>query len=143
MREVALDRFDLYELCTQTPERDVELLRAIHSAAPKILGEDFAGGAALARAWVARIRGGRAIAVDRDREALARARGVHGVRSVECICSDVLEVSARADVVVALNFSLNEWHARRDLVRYLSHVRPVASAREVGASFCVLVVARR
>jgi hypothetical protein len=28
-----VDRFDLYELCTQTPELDVALLRAIHGGA--------------------------------------------------------------------------------------------------------------
>jgi hypothetical protein len=115
-----MDRHDLYELCTQTPERDVELLRAMHGGRPRVLGEDFAGTAALARAWVRAVRGARAIAVDRDPEPLARAAGVKGV---ECLVADVRRVARRVDLLVALNFSLFEWHERRDLVAYLEHAR--------------------
>src|SRR5262245_30903757 len=100
-----MDRFDLYELCTQTPERDVPLLRAIHGAAPKRLGEDFAGTAALARRWLRTVRGGSAIALDRDREPLARARDIVGLR---CVVADVRRPPrglARVDLLVALNFS--------------------------------------
>ena len=57
-----MDRFDLYELCTQTPERDVALLRAIHGGTARVLGEDFAGTGALAHAWARTVRGGRSIA---------------------------------------------------------------------------------
>lgn len=115
-----MDRFDLYELCTQTPARDVELLRALHGGRPRVLGEDFAGTAALARAWVKAVRGGRAIAVDRDGEPLARATRA---KSVECHVADVRRVSRKVDLLVALNFSLCEWHERRDLVAYLRHAR--------------------
>jgi hypothetical protein len=115
-----MNRHDLYELCTQTPERDVELLRALHGGRPRVLGEDFAGTAALARAWVKAVRGGRAIAVDHDGEPLARAAGVKGV---ECRVADVRRVVRKVDLLVALNFSLCEWHERRDLVAYLKHAR--------------------
>ena len=115
-----MDRFDLYELCTQTPERDVALLRAIHGGAARVLGEDFAGTAALARAWVRAVRGGRAVAVDRDAEPL-RSRAADA--RVRTIVADVRRVAARADLLVALNFSLCELHERRDLVAYLRHAR--------------------
>ena len=115
-----MDRHDLYELCTQTPERDVELLRAMHGGRARVLGEDFAGTAALSRAWVKQVRGGRAIAVDRDGEPLARAEGAKGV---ELLLADVRRVARKVDLLVALNFSLCEWHERRDLVAYLKHAR--------------------
>lgn len=119
-RSAALDRFALYELCTQTPERDVELLRAMHDGSPRLLGEDFAGTAALSRAWVKAVRGGRAIAVDRDREPLAHATGEE---RVERVVADVRRVARKVDLLVALNFSLCEWHERHDLVAYLKHAR--------------------
>jgi SAM-dependent methyltransferase len=115
-----VDRFDLYELCTQTPELDVALLRAIHGGAPRVVGEDFAGTAALSREWVRSVRGGRAIAVDRDPEPLARAQGVAGV---ECVVADVRRVARRVDLLVALNFSWCMLHERRDLVAYLRRAR--------------------
>ena len=127
-----MDRYELYELCTQTPERDVLLLRAMHGARPKVLGEDFAGTAALSRAWVRRVPAGSAIAVDRDPEPLARVgegRGASGVPNaqkapkIHVRCADVLRERRKVDLLVALNFSLCEWHDRRDLVRYLAHAR--------------------
>lgn len=124
-----MDRFDLYELCTQTPERDVPLLRAIHGASPKRLGEDFAGTAALARRWVRAVRGGSAIALDRDREPLLRA---HGDARVQCVVADVRRPPrslARVDLLVALNFSICELHTRRELVTYLRAARRRLAAR--------------
>jgi SAM-dependent methyltransferase len=123
-----MDRFDLYELCTQNPELDVALLRAIFRSppqgrrgrAPRLLGEDFAGTAALSREWVRTVRGGRAIAVDRDPEPLARAKGV---KSVECVVADVRRVARKVDLLVALNFSWCVLHERQDLVAYLRHAR--------------------
>ena len=115
-----MDRFDLYELCTQTPERDVALLRAIHGGTARVLGEDFAGTGALAHAWARTVRGGRSIAVDRDPEPLRR-RGA--AARVTKLVADVRRVAARVDLLAALNFSVCEWHARRDLVAYLRHAR--------------------
>jgi SAM-dependent methyltransferase len=113
------DRHDLYEACTQTPERDVALLRAIHGGGPRRLGEDFAGGAALSRAWVRQVRGGSAIAVDHDPEPLARASAARVRRQV----ADVREARGRCDVIAALNFSICELHGRPGLMTYLSRVR--------------------
>jgi SAM-dependent methyltransferase len=114
-----MDRCDLYELCTQTPERDVELLRAISRGA-RVLGEDFAGTAALAHAWVRAVRGGRAVAVDRDPEPLQRRAAD---RRVARLVADVRSVARRVDLLAALNFSVCELHERRDLVAYLRHAR--------------------
>ncbi len=67
------DRHRLYELCAQAPRETAGLLGAIHRNGAKVLGEDFCGTAAAAAAWVRAVEGGRAIAVDRDPEPLARA----------------------------------------------------------------------
>jgi len=119
-----VDRFDLYELAVQSPPHVVALLRAIHGRTPRVLAEDFSGTAAVSRAWVTAIEGGRAIAVDRDGEALARARGHAAMHVIE---SDVRELPssalARADVVFAGNFSIGELHERRELVDYLRRSR--------------------
>ncbi len=116
----SLDRHELYELCTQTPQRDVRLLRAIHGGSPRVLGEDFAGTAALSRAWVRLVADGRAIAVDHDPEPLARAkRATRVVRHV----ADVQAVRSRCDLLVAFNFSIGEFHQRKALVNYLRHAR--------------------
>jgi SAM-dependent methyltransferase len=118
----AIDRFALYELCAQSPERDARMLRAIHGAQPRTLGEDFCGTAALSAAWVALHPGGRAVAVDLDRETLDRAapRASSRLRLVQ---ADVRSVRAKVDVIAVQNFSINELHTRRDLVDYLRHAR--------------------
>ncbi|MCR9075600.1 MAG: class I SAM-dependent methyltransferase, partial [bacterium] len=65
------NKHDLYELCVQSPKDLVPLLRAIHGDSPAVLGEDFAGTAAVSHLWVER-DGCTAIAVDFDEETLAR-----------------------------------------------------------------------
>jgi SAM-dependent methyltransferase len=117
-----LDRFDLYELCVQSPGDLVPLLEAIHGGRPSVLGEDFCGTAALSRRWAARVAGGRAIAVDHDPEPLARAAGA---ARVEVVRGDVVADTSgrRADVVYAGNFSIGERHDRPALLEYLRHAR--------------------
>lgn len=119
-----MDRFDLYELSVQKPAHAVALLRAIHGRAPRVLAEDFSGTAAVSRAWVRMVEDGRAIAVDRDAEALSRARGHAGLHVIE---GDVRELPssavARTDVVFVGNFSIGELHTRRELVAYLRRSR--------------------
>lgn len=46
------DKFDLYELCVQSPPAMVRFLDAVHGDEPRVLREDFCGGGALCRAWV-------------------------------------------------------------------------------------------
>jgi hypothetical protein len=50
---LALDKHELYELTVQSPPDVVRMLRALHGGQPRVLGEDFCGTAALARAWIA------------------------------------------------------------------------------------------
>ena len=73
-RLAGLSRHDFYEACVQSPEDAVPLLRAIHGGDPAVLGEDFAGTAALSRAWVLADPDARAIAVELDAGTLEEAR---------------------------------------------------------------------
>jgi hypothetical protein len=138
-----VDRFDLYELTVQSPSRLVPFLRAIHGREPRILGEDFAGTAAVSREWVSSIAGASAIAVDIDRDVLSRAgacdrlsTGAHDrlrtvVADVRAPTSDAL---APADVIFAGNFSIGELATRRELVEYLRRSR--ARLNEHGVFVC-------
>ena len=119
-----LDRYDLYELCVQSPADLVPLLGAIHGGDPKTLAEDFCGTAAVSREWVATVEGGRAIAVDGDAEPLSR---IASHDAIEIIHGDVVRGTEprrhRADVAWVGNFSIGEWHSRPALLAYLRHVR--------------------
>ncbi len=109
------EAWSLYERTVQDPQRTVALLRRLHRGRPRVLGEDFAGSAALSRAWGEHVAGGRAFAVDLDAEALAFAPDPR-------VSTHALDVRDRAigrlgpcDIVHAGNFSLGELRARRDL----------------------------
>lgn len=133
------DKYTLYQLCAQHPTLDAAMLRAIHADLSGrareglILGEDFSGHAALSRAWCRADPKGRAVAVDHDPEALSRATRHPRLRT---ILADVRTVTAPADVIGILNFSIGELHDRRDLVRYLRHAR--ARLRAGGCLVCDL-----
>ncbi len=127
-----LDRFALYELCVQSPRHVVGLLRAVHGRDPKILAEDFSGTAAVSREWIANVKGGHAIAVDHDADALRRA----GKRSrLKVIRGDVFTAvdprRDRADVIFVGNFSIGEIHHRPRLVEYLTRSRARLQPRGV------------
>ncbi|MFG0283267.1 MAG: class I SAM-dependent methyltransferase [Phycisphaerales bacterium JB039] len=113
-----MDRYELYELTVQSPRHAAALLRAIHGRRPEILGEDFAGTAALSRYWAASAPGARAVAVDLDGEALGRAAGAEGVTLVQ---GDVREATEPVDVLFVGNFSIGYLHGRAELVGYLRH----------------------
>ncbi len=119
-----LDRYQLYELCVQSPGELVGQLVAIHGGTPRVLGEDFCGTAAISVEWTRHVHGGRAIAVDRDHEALARTTG-HD--AIEVVAGDVVRdtdaTRHAADVIWAGNFSIGELHTRADLLAYLRHTR--------------------
>lgn len=116
---LAMNRFDLYELCVQNTPAMVRFLLAAHEGRPRVLREDFSGGAALCRAWVAE-GDRRAIAVDADPVPLKRVARVPGV---EARPADVRRATDRADVIAALNFPLGYWHTRGELVAYLKLCR--------------------
>jgi hypothetical protein len=118
------DRFQLYELCVQSPPELVGLLVAMHGAGPTVLGEDFCGTAAVSVEWTRRVEGGRAIAVDHDAATLGR---IPARAAIEVVAGDVVgdtdATRHAADVIWAGNFSIGEWHTREALLAYLRHVR--------------------
>lgn len=113
------DKHDLYELCVQSPKDLVPLLRAIHGGDPRVLGEDFAGTAAVSHLWVER-EGCSAVAVDYDEEALGR-RGEHP--RIAKHLKDVYAVDDPCDLLFVGNFSIGYLHTRAELVAYLGHAR--------------------
>lgn len=124
----AIDKHALYELCVQSTRHLVPFLRAVHAGEPRVLGEDFAGTAALSHHWARDVADGRAVAVDLDAEALAYRGEASGVEKVR---GDVLGVEVPADVVWVGNFSIGYWHTRAELVAYLKHVRSRLNASGV------------
>ena len=127
-RHGQLDRHDLYEACVQSPGDLVGMIGGMHGGVRgegrggtcRVLGEDFAGTAALSHAWAASDARRRAIAIDLDAEALSR----HGEHArVRKLAADVhrvrLDDSLRCDAIFVGNFSIGYMHERRDLVRYL------------------------
>jgi hypothetical protein len=119
-----MDRFELYERTVQAPEHLIPFLVGLHGGAPRVLGEDFCGTALVSRSWVAGLDGGTAIAVDLDREALARAGETKGVALVEAdLRRELPEALPRPDVVWAGNFSIGYLRERGELVGYLARTR--------------------
>ncbi len=114
----------LYELTVQSPKTLVPFLHAIHGDAPRVLGEDFAGTAALSRAWVEAIESGTAIAIDHDARVLAHAADVSGVTRIHGdLRTEIPSAGAAPDIVFAGNFSIGELHTRSELIAYLRRVR--------------------
>ena len=126
-----LTKHDLYELCVQSPSHLVPFFRAVHGGGPRVLGEDFAGTAALSHLWVDTTEAHRAIAVDLDTEALA-FRGEHP--RVEKLTADVLVADHPADTLFVGNFSIGYWHTRAELITYLTHAR--SRLNEGGVIIC-------
>ncbi len=119
-----LDAHTLYELTVQQPRMLIPLLRAIHGDTPRVLGEDFAGTAALSRAWVAEIESGTAIAIDHDARVLARAANVPSITRIQGdLRTAIPPAGAAPDIVFAGNFSIGELHTRSELIAYMRRVR--------------------
>jgi len=115
----AMDRFELYERCVQSPGELVPFLDALHGGSPRVLREDFCGTAAVARAWAARSDGHSAEAVDHDAEPLARAGATERVERVRCDVRIAPIHVASADIVFVGNYSIGELGTRAELVAYL------------------------
>jgi hypothetical protein len=132
-----LDRFELYELCVQSPRHVVAFLRGVHGQEPVILREDFCGTAAVSRRWCAEAlkagRDDRAIAIDLDTDALSKAsematKGATVVPQIafhrgDCTIDRCPAADEGADVVFVGNFSIGYIHRRDDLVRYFKRCR--------------------
>lgn len=144
-----MNRFDLYELCVQAPELQARFVRGLHGGEgrrrARVLGEDFAGPAAIARAWVRLDEANTVIVTDRDAEPLAHAKrrakeqlGAAGARRIEWRRRDVLRpvlkpMRAEVDAIAAFNFAVCELHERDALVSYLSNCRARLKRRGVFA----------
>ena len=133
-------KLELYQHAVQHPAAEVGfLLRAYHHyhrAFPTKLKEDFAGGAAVASAFVALNENHRALAVDAHaqtvRWARQRAKRELGERAIDLhlICADVLAVATpKVDVIAAMNFSTFIYHDRASLCRYFQHARRSLTAK--------------
>lgn len=122
-----LDRHACYELCVQSPRHVVALLRGAHAGEPIVLREDFCGTATVSVRWLAEAKSrgevARALAIDLDADALARAKTLAGQEGVapELICRDCIrdEAVVGADIIFVGNFSIGYIHQRADLITYL------------------------
>lgn len=114
------DKHDLYEACVQSPPEMALMLRAIHGNFPTVLGEDFAGTAALSNHWIKTAQDGCAVAVDIDKQTLLRA-GTH--ERLQTVVGDVREVADSVDCLFVGNFSIGYLHSRAELIVYLEHAR--------------------
>lgn len=118
------DKHDLYELCVQSPAYLVPMLRAIHGGDPVMLGEDFAGTAALSYLWAESSRTARAVAVDLDESALMRRPDNPRVtRIVGDVRSAADSGEHACDALFVGNFSIGYLHTRAELVDYLRRAR--------------------
>ncbi len=142
----SINRYDLYELAAQSPAHQARFLGALHAAGTdpgagppaRVLAEDFAGPASIARAWLDLADDHRAIAVDIDPEPLdhaqhrlARARGGAVLTRLTIFNTDALSAKYRADIIAALNFSVCEIHSRPALLTYLRHALLRLEARAI------------
>ncbi|MBS0189747.1 MAG: class I SAM-dependent methyltransferase [Phycisphaerales bacterium] len=118
-----MDRFDCYELTVQSPRHVAAFLRAVHGNHPLVLREDFCGTGALSHRWLedaARSdERARAVAVDLDKAAIARARPVQGLDLIAGDSTDRSVGPDAADVIFVGNFSIGYLHTRDSLVSYL------------------------
>lgn len=129
-----LDLCDLYELCVQSPHDAARLLRAIHGRSPTILAEDFAGTAAVSKAWVQQDPNAHAIATDLDAHALARTadkepRITAVIRDLKTGPGSTDAEQQSADVVYVGNFSIGYFHTRAELLDYLRRAHRQLSPR--------------
>jgi len=123
MESRTYDAHDLYERTVQDAERTVELLHALHGGEPRVLAEDFAGSAALSRAWVARGSDRHAFAVDLDAAALARAAHPRIAAHVLDVRSPEIRSFGPCDIVHAGNFSIGELAVREEVVEWARNAR--------------------
>lgn len=121
-----VNRYDLYEIAVQCPPIEAAFLDAVHGQNPVVLGEDFAGPAAVSRAWLDLDEDRRAVATDLDEQPLSHgvrrlveARGKAAAERLTLRVRDALEVGDRVDVIASLNFAVCELHERDRLVTYL------------------------
>ncbi len=117
------DNFDLYEAAVQAPDAAARFLRALHPAATHLC-EDFAGSAALSRAWGDLSTSLTATAIELDPQTLDAARSrTHNNPRVTLALEDATATTTPADIIATLNFSICELHTRQQLTAYLTAAR--------------------
>lgn len=125
------DRHQLYEHAVQQPVVTIELVDGIFDRIlddhPTRLREDFCGTANLASIWVRSGDDRRAVAVDNDPDLIDYADR-HNRRPLgpaadrlDLRRADVLHCDARAEAILALNFSYFIYKLRGDLLAYFRH----------------------
>lgn len=145
-----IHKLDLYRLAVQQPWAQVNWLANAYAAHypgrwATHLHEDFCGGGALAMAWVAHDHDHTAAAIDNHgptlRFAQKRAgqlakpdlrRGSHGqsldtsrlmFHHADVMDATLNQTLPKADILIALNFSINIYHDWQSLVAYFKNVR--------------------
>ena len=133
------DRYELYQLAVQSPERDVEFLTKVFKKLRKRpalhFREDFCGTALLCATWAQQSAQHTAEGFDLDPEPLAWGKA-HNLaplgRAAERITlhrADVRSASDRpADVRVAQNFSYNVFRKRAEMLEYFARARASLAA---------------
>jgi hypothetical protein len=128
-------KFRLYEECVQSPNWQVDYLPQFHTwltgAAPRSFREDFCGSARVACEWVKRDPRNTALGLDLDREVLSYAKDFNlstldaGAKSrIHLKRADVrTPTREKFDWIGAFNFSIFEFHERRELLKYLNAAR--------------------
>jgi len=125
----------LYRQAVQSPWVAVNMLTNMHASLnpgrwPTLLREDFAGSAALSVAWVLHDHDHHALAIDNHgptvRYARKQARIDLGdnLNRLTIHQTDVMDiVSPKSDVTASLNFSINIYHQRDELIAYFLQAR--------------------
>ncbi|MGQ0628344.1 MAG: class I SAM-dependent methyltransferase [Phycisphaerales bacterium] len=122
--ESPLDRFDLYERCVQSPADVVALILSAHGGAPRVLGEDFSGSAAVSREWTASHADRSAVACDLDPAAIMLAARHPRVTAIlGDVTTDPQVATSRVDAIFVGNFSVGYLHTRAALIGYLQRTR--------------------
>ncbi|MBU6154224.1 MAG: class I SAM-dependent methyltransferase [Bdellovibrionales bacterium] len=123
-------KFRLYEECVQSPNWQVDYLPQFHTwltgKTPRKFREDFCGSARVACEWVKRDSKNSALGLDLDQEVLDYAKRVNlaslGSKTqnrIKLKCADVRKsTTAKFDWIGAFNFSVFEFHERKELLRY-------------------------
>jgi len=129
-----VDRFELYERTVQAPEHLIPFLIGIHGGSARVLGEDFCATALLSRSWALALPEGQSVAIDIDRQMLARSGPAPRVLLVEAdLRASLPEGLPRPDIVWVGNFSIGYLHERGELVAYLARTRGRLASRGVFA----------
>lgn len=132
--KVQIDKYQLYTLAVQSPETDVDFLKAayrqLRGRSPEVLREDFCGTFRLSYEWVKNRPQHKAWAVDYDPEPLEYGRR-HYLERLPALTQKRLQISEsnvltsklpEADIVVALNFSYFVFKQRQRLKIYFENV---------------------